>query len=46
MASKLFEGLQHSKNYAIFRPVPPKSLVQKIVDFIGKDKVRNSFFVK
>ncbi len=43
MNSKLFEGAKHSKNYAIYRPVPPNSLIKAIMSFLGKDQV-SSFF--
>ena len=31
MAKRFFEGAQHSLNYALYRPTPPKSLISEIV---------------
>ena len=31
MAKRCFEGVQHTKNYAIFRPSPPNSLIEHIL---------------
>ena len=32
MANKLFEGNEHSKIYALYRPTPPISLIEEILE--------------
>ncbi len=48
MAKRLFEKLDHSINYDLFRPNPPSSLIKQIVQYLGlqgKTKVRSSIFI-
>ncbi|KZR98167.1 Uncharacterized protein APZ42_006542, partial [Daphnia magna] len=35
---RFFEGVQHAKNYATFRPRPPEQLTERIVAYL-KEKV-------
>lgn len=39
MSLRFFEGQDHAKVYAQFRPVPPESLIKRIVEFV-QEKVR------
>ena len=42
---KLFEGSEHSKVYASFRPLPPLSLIKQISEYIGEVKKGFSSFL-
>lgn len=43
MAHRYFEGKVHAQLYAMYRPLPPISLIQRMISFL---KEKASFFKK
>ncbi|EEB17383.1 conserved hypothetical protein [Pediculus humanus corporis] len=43
MSFKYFEAESHISTYNKFRPIPPKSLIEKIIEFTKREKVLEPF---